>query len=147
MSNREDFLATLRERGYRITPQRELIINAISPTSSHFTAEVIFDQVHQHTKAVNIATIYRTLDLLVEEGLISRSDFGQGQTVYATEDHGPHLHLVCRLCGQVTAADAAYAQPLADSLRQAHQFNLDLNHITVFGTCANCRKGENDHAL
>lgn len=147
MLTRETFLTTLRERGYRITPQRELIINAVSSTTSHFTAEVIFDQVHQQAKAVNIATIYRTLDLLVEEGLISRSDFGQGQIVYATEDHGPHLHLVCRSCGQVIAADVRYAQPLTASLQQAHQFTLDLNHITVFGACANCQKGEKDHAF
>ena len=145
MTLRETLFTTLRERGYRITPQRELIINAISPTSSHFTAEMVFKEVHRQAKAINLATIYRTLDLLVEEGLVSRSDFGQGQIIYATEEHGPHIHLVCRQCGQVTDAEAAHADSLRASLWKDHHFQLDRNHLTLFGVCSQCQQGEASH--
>jgi Fur family ferric uptake transcriptional regulator len=138
MPNHNPYLDHLRERGYRITPQRELILGAVSPTSSHFTAEMVFDQVRQKSTAVNVATIYRTLDLLVEEGLISRSDFGQGQIIYATQEHGPHLHLVCRLCGEVTAAEIHHAESLKQSLQREKNFQLDLTHLTAFGLCENC---------
>lgn len=133
------YLELLRERGYRITPQRELILGAISPTSSHFTAEMILDKVRQTSAAVNVATIYRTLELLVEEGLISRSDFGQDQVIYATQEHGPHLHLICRLCGEVTAADIKHAESLETSLKREKNFTLDLAHLTAFGLCGTCR--------
>lgn len=139
MPDQKSYLDHLRERGFRITPQRELILGAISPTSSHFTAEMVFDQVRRISSAVNVATIYRTLDLLVEEGLISRSDFGQGQVIYATQEHGPHLHLVCRLCGEVTAADIKHAESLGKSLEREKNFQLDLTHLTAFGLCENCQ--------
>lgn len=139
MPDQKSYLDHLRERGFRITPQRELILGAISPTSSHFTAEMVFDQVRRISSAVNVATIYRTLDLLVEEGLISRSDFGQGQVIYATQEHGPHLHLVCRLCGEVTAADIKHAESLEKSLERERNFQLDLTHLTAFGLCENCQ--------
>ncbi len=135
----ETLFDNLREKGYRITPQRELIINAISPTSSHFTAEMVFNAVHKQARAINLATVYRTLDLLVEEGLISRSDFGQDRVIYATDEHGPHIHLVCRQCGEVTAADAGFADSLDANLQKSHGFRLDLNHFTLFGICAQCQ--------
>jgi len=148
MTSTPSFLLTqLRNSGYRITPQRELIVKAVSDTPTHFTAEMISQQVQEHTSAVNIATIYRTLDLLVEEGLISRSDFGQGQILFASEEHGPHLHLVCRSCGGVIDADIKHTRALEVSLQDDHHFKLDLNHITLFGLCAACKKGDSTHAV
>ena len=60
----------LRARGYRMTPQREMIITALTSSDHHITAEEIFESLHERTRALNIATVYRTLDLLVEEGLV-----------------------------------------------------------------------------
>ena len=74
MTHCDTLIADLRNRGYRITPQREMIVQALAHQSSHMTAEEIFAVVRTQTQAVNLATIYRTLDMLVDQGLATRVD-------------------------------------------------------------------------
>ncbi len=100
MPHCQTYIKSLRNLGYRITPQREMIIEALAHSSHHMTAEEIYAQVHERTRAVNIATIYRTLDLLVEQGMASRAGLQDGRVVYAASNHGSHLHLVCRAMWQ-----------------------------------------------
>jgi Fur family ferric uptake transcriptional regulator len=142
MSHCHTLLAYLRQRGYRITPQREMIIQAIAHTSNHMTAEEIYAEVHIRTQALNLATVYRTLDMLVDEALATRVDLGEGQIFYATVKHGPHIHLVCRGCGQIIDADPQLLTPIEDQLHMEHSFAADLNHISIFGLCSQCRKGD-----
>jgi Fur family ferric uptake transcriptional regulator len=99
------YIETLRTAGYRITQQREMIIEAITQSGEHINAEQVFAQVRKKSRSVNIATVYRTLDMLIGEGLANRIDLGEGRVAYATYQHGPHIHLVCRQCGQVADAD------------------------------------------
>ncbi len=132
----------LRQRGYRITPQREIIIKAIAHSTSHLTAEDLLELIRTSSEAINIATVYRTLEMLVEEGLIIRSDLGQGRAVYAPHQHGPHLHLVCRQCGEVFDADHTMACSLREQIWEQHHFEADFSHTTVFGLCALCQKKE-----
>ncbi len=139
MSPCQTFIETLRTRGYRITPQREMIIAAIAHGGHHIDAEAIYSQVHERTRAINIATVYRTLDLLVEQGLASRLDLGAGRVVYATHQHGPHIHLVCRQCGRVTDADQDLLSSLNRQLQSQYQFAADLQHISVLGLCRDCQ--------
>ncbi|MFP4441207.1 MAG: Fur family transcriptional regulator [Chloroflexaceae bacterium] len=133
-------IETLRRRGYRITPQRALIIEAIAHNCQHMTAEEIFARVQQRTPGVNIATIYRTLDFLVKEGLAHRADLGGGQVIYATIQHGPHIHLVCRQCGTVIEADARLIAALRVQLQQQYGFAADLQHFALSGLCRDCQE-------
>jgi Fur family ferric uptake transcriptional regulator len=129
--------------GYRITPQREMIVEAIAHAGGHATAEEIYDQVKVRTQAVNLATVYRTLDLLVEKGLASRADLWDGRVVYATMLHGPHIHLVCRQCGGISLADSNSLKSLEAELLTSYDFTPDLQHLSIVGLCAGCRdKGE-----
>jgi Fur family ferric uptake transcriptional regulator len=139
MSHCHTLLADLRRKGYRITPQREIIIEVIAHTDDHMTAEEIFAQVQTRTQALNLATVYRTLDMLVDEGLATRINLGEGQVSYATVKHGPHIHLVCRACGQIMNADPQLLEAVAIRLQTEHNFNPDLNHISIFGLCEQCR--------
>jgi len=139
MAHGHTLLETLRRRGYRITPQREMIIEVISSSGRHMTAEEIFGDVQGRTRAMNIATVYRTLDLLVEEGLASRIDVGTESVLYATAHHGPHIHLVCRHCGLVIEADYQLIAPLAEKLLAQYRFTADLQHISLFGICNACQ--------
>ena len=132
-------LNILRQRGYRITPQRELILNAAMQSQAHVTAETIFERVQQHTQALNIATVYRTLDLLVTEGLFRRTDLGGGSMVYAPTEHGPHIHLVCYKCQQTLEAEYQLVANLTSEIQQRHHFSADLHHVSIFGLCANCQ--------
>ena len=99
MTHCHTLLEQLRRRGYRITPQREMIIEALAHTQEHQTAEQVHAQVSRHSSAVNLATVYRTLDMLVNEGLANRAAMHTGQAIYTSDLHGPHIHIVCRRCG------------------------------------------------
>jgi Fur family ferric uptake transcriptional regulator len=139
MSDTEAIIETLRQRQFRITPQREMIIDALLSEGQHLTAEAVYAQVQTRTSAVNIATIYRTLDMLVEQGIASRTDLG-GQMIYAPAKHGSHIHLVCRHCNYVIDADAAVLTALNEQLQRDYGFTADLGHISLFGVCAGCQE-------
>jgi Fur family ferric uptake transcriptional regulator len=132
------FIDTLHQRGYRVTPQRELIIETIAHSGQHMTAEEVHAVVQTRAQAINIATVYRTLDFLVKEGLSTRIDLGRGKTVYTTAAHGPHIHLVCRQCGTVIEADHDLIAPLQQQFEQQYGFRADLHHISLVGLCATC---------
>ena len=72
-------IAELRTRGYRITPQREMIVQVIAHAGCHVTAEEVFGQVQARTSAINLATVYRTLQWMVEAGVARKVDFGEGR--------------------------------------------------------------------
>ncbi len=139
MSPCQTIIQTLRTRGYRITPQRELIISAVAHRGKHVNAEQVYIQMQKKARSLNIATVYRTLDLLVEEGLASRLDLGKEQVVYAANQHGPHIHLVCRQCGQVIDADQSLLLSLNNQLAKKYHFAADLQHVSVPGLCNSCQ--------
>jgi Fur family ferric uptake transcriptional regulator len=144
MSHCHTILEKLRNKGYRITPQRELIIQAVAHSPQHITAEEVADQLKQHTQAINIATVYRTLDLLWQEGFACRNDLSEGKTVYATFVHGPHIHLVCRKCNQVIDADIQLTHTLNQALRKNYGFLPDLDHFSLFGICPDCQTDQSE---
>jgi Fur family ferric uptake transcriptional regulator len=139
MSHCHSLIADLRNKGYRITPQREMIVQALAHQRTHMTAEGIFAEVRTRTQAVNLATVYRTLDMLVDQGLATRVDLGEGKICYAAAGHGPHIHLVCRACGYIIDADPQLLTAIEDQLQSEHNFTPDLNHISIFGLCSDCR--------
>jgi len=140
MTHCHTLIEDLRQKGYRLTPQREMIVNIIAHGESHMSADDIFSQVLERTGAVNIATVYRTLDMLVSEGLACRTNLGAGRTIYATKSHGPHMHLVCKSCQEVIDAHHAPLALLDQELVIQHNFQADLQHISIFGLCAKCQE-------
>jgi Fur family ferric uptake transcriptional regulator len=139
MTHCQTFLDKLRQRGCRITPQREMIVDAIAHSEAHMTAEEIFAAIQTRSKALNLATVYRTLDLLVDVGLVSRADLGNGRIMYVSDQHGPHLHLVCRQCGDVVGADSTLLVSVEEQLRAGYGFAADLQHLCVSGLCKSCQ--------
>ena len=139
MSPCQTFIGTLRAQGFRITPQREMIIEAIAHCGDHIDAEQVFVHIQARTHSVNIATVYRTLELLVQQGLASRIDLGKECVIYATYQHGSHIHLVCRQCGRVIDADQDLLLALNERLFAGYQFAADLQHISVLGLCNDCK--------
>jgi Fur family ferric uptake transcriptional regulator len=139
MTDCQTFLEKLRQHGCRITPQREMIVDAIAHSDHHMTAEEIYTAIHSRSKALNLATIYRTLDLLVDVGLVSRADLGNGRIMYTSDLHGPHLHLVCRQCGKVVDASSSLLGSIEKQLHTRYGFNADLQHICINGLCQSCQ--------
>jgi Fur family ferric uptake transcriptional regulator len=140
MSHCSTIIENLRQKGYRITPQREMIIETIAHSDNHMSADEIFIELRKRTRSTNVATVYRTLDMLWEEGLACRNDLGEGRIVYATLKHGPHIHLVCRQCSEIIDADPILIQSLQDQLRKTYHFEADLGHLSVFGVCEVCQQ-------
>jgi Fur family ferric uptake transcriptional regulator len=130
--------ATLRASGYRVTPQRQLVLEAVTRLN-HASPEEIFAEVQQTAQGVNVSTIYRTLELLEQLGLVTHTHLGHGAPRYHLAAEAQHVHLVCRDCGQVTELAKEAAGPLVTALDQEHGFETDVGHLTVFGTCRNCR--------
>ena len=139
MTQCQTTLQSLRQIGMRITPQREMILEALMHSDQHLTAEKIFDLVRTRTQVINIATVYRTLELLIQHGLAARIFLHDGQMVYTPLTHGPHILLVCRYCGGVADAEQELLHPLVRDLLSRHGFRADVQHISITGVCKQCQ--------
>jgi len=142
MSCEQLFFRKLRERGFRLTPQREMVLLVMHQLEGFGTAEEIYGRVQELNSAVDISTIYRTLDLLQEFSLVVSVAPGEGQRRYKLEGvHEPHLHLVCRSCGQVLDVELLPAEPLAAFLQKEYGFQVRLEHLSIPGLCQACAAG------
>ena len=128
--------STLHQRGMRMTTQRQLVLDAVRELE-HATPELICNHVRRVAPAVNITTVYRTLDLLSELGLVRHTHLGHGPPVYSTEGH-EHLHLVCHRCGEVAQAPRELLDDVAGTLHADRGFVLDTTHLALSGTCRRC---------
>ena len=135
-----DLITKLSEQGYRLTPQRMLVLSAIENSNDHISAEEIYAQVVAKYPYVNISTIYRTLELLNRLGLVTETDLGGGRVRYHPAGKGHHHHLVCQECGKVIDLDETVLYPLKDVLLREYKFSADLRHLGIFGRCADCSK-------
>lgn len=141
------FLKQLREHGFRLTPQREMVLEVLHQVDGTPTADEIYAQVQEKSSCVDISTVYRTLELLAEFRLVACIDAGDGQHHYALLGaHGPHFHLACQGCGALIGVDAQEAQYLIDHLRAAYGFEADLTQMTVPGLCEECRSAVQEPA-
>lgn len=131
----------LRARGYRVTPQRQLVLEAVTKLE-HATPEEIWADVQQTASGVNISTIYRALQLLEELGLVTHTHLAHGAPRYHLAAEADHVHLVCSSCGRITQVAPDAVAPLVAALDDNHGFQTDVGHLTVFGRCASCRASD-----
>ncbi len=130
----------LSKLGYRLTPHRMMVLSAIENSDEHISAEEIYAQVVAKYSHVNISTVYRTLELLKQIGLLYEIDLGGGRIGYHPEDKGHHHHLVCRKCGAVIDVGESVLFPIQAILLQAFNFKAELRHMAIFGHCNKCSK-------
>lgn len=124
-------------QGYRLTPQRQVILEAVRRAGDHVTPEQVYETVHAQQPAISRATIYRTLDFLCEQRLITAMHWG-GQMYYEIAGETPHHHLICRTCGGLEEIDRALIELLIESTLKKHRFTIDMDHIALFGQCRQC---------
>jgi len=134
----EEASDVLRELGYRLTPQRTLILAAVQASDSHISAEEIYSKVRAQYPHVNISTVYRTLDLLKGLSLVTETDLGEGRVRYHYADKGHHHHLVCERCGAIIDVDEDLFLSLKRTLLKDYQFNANIRHFAIFGRCTKC---------
>ena len=137
----------LRQAGYRLTPQRQAVIEALADSHSHPTAAELYERVRARYPMMGLATVYKTLELLLDLGEVVETGLGPGGARYEPNLH-PHVNLVCRKCGRVadvplTATAGDVGQPLTWVAGRAAEvgFTIQGGHIEYFGVCAACAVG------
>jgi Fur family transcriptional regulator, ferric uptake regulator len=139
MSCEEFFFKQLREHGFRLTPQREMVLSVLHEIEGFATAEEIYARVSKLSSSVDISTVYRTLELLQDFHLVASVDSCDSERRYELLGlHGQHFHLVCRACGEITGVDPEVIEPLAARLREKYGFEIDLEHLSIPGLCVEC---------
>ena len=98
----------------------------------------VYAEVRTHSESINLSTVYRTLELLDELGLIRHAHLSDRAPTYHSARGHEHAHLVCRECRRVISIDRAEMEQALGPLAAAHGFSPDYGHLTVFGTCRDC---------
>jgi len=137
--HRWDYAALMREQGFRVTPQRQLILDAICAGDGHTTPDEIYARVRVKTPHLNRATVYRNLDFLCEMRLVVAAQIG-GHMVYEIAGDTPHHHLVCRNCDKVEQISHETVKALFDKIEREQKFTVDMDHLALFGLCQKCRR-------
>lgn len=132
-------IALLEGKGYRLTPQRLIILTALQKSGDHISAEDVFKQVRRQYPTINISTIYRTLELLEKINLVTSTDLGDGTKQYHYIESSKHHHLVCKSCGDIMELSGSHLQPLKDVLYKEYKFKTNLNHLVIYGLCRRCQ--------
>lgn len=128
----------LRASGQRLTPQRLLILELLYAHGDHATADELFAAAHERYPYLNISTVYRTLELLRDIGIVAETDLGDGKRQFALLSDDRHHHLICLNCGYVHQIDDQPFEGLRGALRESHGFEARIDHLAIFGTCQTC---------
>jgi len=130
----------LRARGQRLTPRRLMVVEVLATHAGHLTVEEILGKVQERYPSTNKTTVYRTLELLGEAGLVAVTDLGSGRLEYELTAH-PHHHLICEKCNTRIEVEDRFLQPLRQSLWEHYGFCTNLDHFALFGLCPECNSG------
>jgi Fur family ferric uptake transcriptional regulator len=132
----DDLATRLREQGLRLTPQRQLILKAVEELE-HATPDEVLAHVRGQASAVNASTVYRTLEVLEELGLVRHTHLSDRAPTYHSTLEREHVHVVCRSCRKVLSYDPELVAPVVAALAE-DGFVMDVGHLAIFGVCSDC---------
>jgi len=130
-------LELLKTRGLRMTPQRRAIVAAVMRAQGHISPAAVTRKIQGEMPGVNASTVYRTLTLLEEVGVLQHSHLESGAEYHRAEE-AQHIHLVCGGCGADDPLSVKEADTLQGLIRKHHGFEADLTHFAITGLCADC---------
>lgn len=134
-----EVIALLRRRGHRMTPQRQAIVEEVLRTEGHITPLDVAKRIKRRLPAVNDSTVYRTLALLEELGVLAHSHREAGAEYHRAAD-ADHVHLTCSRCGAEDDLSLEEARALREVVRGHKGFLPDLTHFAIAGLCARCQR-------
>jgi len=139
----EEIYKKLHEQDYKITPQRQVILKAfLNNANEHLSAEEVYNIVKDQYPDIGLATVYRTLDLLVDLDILQRINFGDGRARYEfssrTEHH--HHHLICLTCGKVLEFDHDLLESLENLITKKTDFQITDHQLKFYGYCRECKE-------
>ena len=139
MSATEEALDALRRRGHRMTAQRRAIVGEIMRTKGHIAPQLLVRRVKKRLPGVHESTVYRTLELLEELGILSHAHLESGAEYHHRAEHN-HVHLVCSRCGRNGFLDVDETEPLQRLIERRSGWVPDFTHFAIAGLCETCRK-------
>ena len=138
-----DWDVRLRATGLRSTVARRAVLQALHE-AGHATVDQLSGAVQGTAPDVSLSTIYRTLEVLDEAGLVTHTHLHHGSPTYHSVDEEPHVHLVCTRCGRIDQQPIEVAESLTQQLRASIGFAVDMTHLAVHGRCAACTESDSD---
>jgi len=139
VSAAEEAFEALRRRGHRMTAQRRAIVSEIMKTKGHIAPQLLARRVKKRLPGVHESTVYRTLELLEELGVLSHAHLESGAEYHHRADHD-HVHLVCSQCGRNGFLTMEETEPLRRMIERRSGWAPDFTHFAIAGLCATCRK-------
>jgi len=140
MSEQNDQLRDLfRLKGRRLTPQRRLILEVVEESETHLDAEAIHARVKLQDPNISLATVYRTLPILKQMGLVEEHRLGEGHSHYEAARNRPHYHFVCLGCGKVIEFDAPLLAQVIGELSEQRGVSVTHAHLRLSGYCTQCQ--------
>jgi len=139
---RKKFLAFLESKRLRVTSQRKVIIDTVFNTEEHFTAEQLLAWARERDRSVSRATVYRTLPLLTESGLVREMDFGKDYKFYDPNyaEHPNHSHIICGDCSRIVEFESAKIEKLENEITQKLGFSIKAQRLHITGACEQMKK-------
>jgi Fur family ferric uptake transcriptional regulator len=128
----------LRQRGLRWTPQRRAVIEVLAASDGHVTGAEIVERCRARDAATTPSTVYRTLDVLEQLGLVRHGHGADGREEFHVMPAGQHGHLHCAVCGETWEIDERRGKDVAAALRRGDGFEIDIGHVTLVGRCRRC---------
>jgi Fur family ferric uptake transcriptional regulator len=137
--------------GFRLTAAREAVLDVLTNTDDHLSAEDIFFTIHATHPAIGLTTVYRTLELLEQTGIIHKFEFGHGRARYELSEENSHKehhhHLICKKCKKIidytefAEVEREYIEKAEKGLEKKYGFDIDDHLIHFYGICAECKTG------
>ena len=124
----------------RLTSARKAILEVLGNKDEHFTPAQIHSQLKERLPSLNLSTVYRALDYLVDHNLITVADIGVGSPVYEFLGTSPHHHLICLNCEKIIKLEDKIVAPFFVTLEEELEFKIETNHLVLFGACENCKE-------
>lgn len=142
MACEQETANTLREAGFRVTPQRLLVASALRHAGRHLSAAEIADEVRTVYPMVDLSTVYRTVEMLKRLHLATVTDMGGDDLLFEWSAGEAHHHLICSRCRRMQVLDHRYLERLAEEVGRDFGFEADLQHFAIFGVCRDCKEAE-----
>jgi Fur family ferric uptake transcriptional regulator len=140
MSCGDQLASDLRRQGYRVTPQRAVILETIAHLEGHSSVNEVFEMAKERLPGLNIATVYRTLEKLHDAGLMDLlSTSGDSMRFSLRDRSNRHGHLHCRICGLEFEIPAQHFRKMFDEIKDQYGFKVDGDHLSLGGICGECR--------
>jgi Fur family ferric uptake transcriptional regulator len=135
-----EIIGQLAREGHRVTTPRQAIIKLVAPRQDHFSAQELWDEVRTSHSGIGRATVFRTLDLLAELGVLNRIHTGDGCHRYTVCETRHHHHLMCVECGTVMELEAAGIESQIRRMAGEAGFELLTHHLELVGRCRACQQ-------